>query len=57
MIKQVFTRRNAALRVKITVKTLISLGIIALAVILRSLYISHSARPAAYNGCQCICPQ
>ncbi len=34
MIEQVLTRHNAALRVKITVKTLISVGIIALAVIL-----------------------
>ena len=34
MIEQVLTRHNVALRVKITVKTLISLGIIALAVIL-----------------------
>ncbi len=37
MIEQVLTRHNAALRVKITVKTLISLGIIALAVILPQL--------------------
>ncbi len=33
MIEQVLTRHNVALRVKITVKTLISVGIIALAVI------------------------
>ena len=37
MIEQVLARHNAALRVKITVKTLISLGIIALAVILPQL--------------------
>ncbi len=37
MIDQVLARRSAALRVKITVKTLISLGIIALAVILPQL--------------------
>ncbi len=37
MIEQVLARRNAALRVKITVKTLISLGVIALAVILPQL--------------------
>ncbi len=37
MIEQVLSRHNAALRVKITVKTLISLGIIALAVILPQL--------------------
>ncbi len=37
MIEQVLTRHNAALRVKITVKTLVSLGIIALAVVLPQL--------------------
>lgn len=37
MIEQVLTRHSVALRVKITVKTLISLGIIALAVILPQL--------------------
>ena len=37
MIDQVLTRRNATFRVKVTVKTLISLGIIALAVILPQL--------------------
>ena len=37
MIEQVLSRHNVALRVKITVKTLISLGIIALAVILPQL--------------------
>ena len=37
MIEQVLTRHNMALRVKITVKTLISVGIIALAVILPQL--------------------
>ncbi len=37
MIEQVLTRHNAALRVKITVKTLISAGVIALAVILPQL--------------------
>ncbi len=37
MIEQVLTRHNVALRVKITVKTLISVGIIALAVILPQL--------------------
>ena len=37
MIEQVLTRHNAALRVKITVKTLISVGIIALAVLLPQL--------------------
>ncbi len=37
MIEQVLSRRNASLRVKITVKTLISLGVIALAVILPQL--------------------
>ncbi len=37
MIEQVLARHNSALRVKITVKTLISLGIIALAVILPQL--------------------
>ena len=34
MIEQVLSRHNAALRVKITVKTLISLGVVALAVLL-----------------------
>ena len=33
MIEQVLSRHNAALRVKITVKTLISLGVVALAVL------------------------
>ncbi len=37
MIEQVLSRHNAALRVKITVKALISLGIIALAVLLPQL--------------------
>ncbi len=37
MIEQVLTRHSAAFRVKITVKTLISVGIIALAVILPQL--------------------
>ncbi len=37
MIEQVLTHHNAALRVKITVKTLISVGIIALAVVLPQL--------------------
>ena len=37
MIEQVLTRRDVAFRIKITVKTLISLGIIALAVILPQL--------------------
>ncbi len=37
MIEQVLTRHGAALRVKITVKTLISVGIIALAVLLPQL--------------------
>ncbi len=37
MIEQALSRHNVALRVKITVKTLISLGIIALAVILPQL--------------------
>ena len=37
MIEQVLSRHSAALRVKITVKTLISLGIVALAVILPQL--------------------
>ena len=37
MIEQVLTRHNVALRVKITVKTLISLGVIALAVVLPQL--------------------
>ena len=37
MIEQVLSRHNVALRVKITVKTLISVGIIALAVILPQL--------------------
>lgn len=37
MIEQVLTRHNATLRVKTTVKTLISLGVIALAVVLPQL--------------------
>ncbi len=45
MIEQVLTRHNVALRVKITVKTLISVGIIALAVILPQLI--HLALGAA----------
>ena len=37
MIEQVLSRHNMALRVKVTVKTLVSLGIIALAVVLPQL--------------------
>lgn len=37
MIESVLTRRNASLRVKVTVKMLISLGIVALAVVLPQL--------------------
>ncbi len=44
MIEQVLSRHNAALRVEITVKTLISLGIIALAVILPQLVHLASSR-------------
>ena len=55
MIENVLTRNGVSFRMKITVKSLISAGIIALAVILPQLVHLFAGRRAALSGCLCIC--
>ena len=56
MIENVLTRNGVSFRMKITVKSLISAGIIALAVILPQLVHLFAGRRAALSGCLCILP-
>lgn len=56
MLEQVMRDRSCSLKVKLTVKGLVSFGLIVLAVLLPQLVHLTSARRAASDGFRCIFP-